>query len=47
MAKKQKKEEDIPRPKEDIKRDKDSGSFKKGLADFVKITSKNTKEKPK
>lgn len=42
MAKKQKKVEDIPKPKEDIKRE--TGSFKNALADFVKKTEKNPKK---
>jgi hypothetical protein len=44
MAKKQKKEEDIPRPKEDVKRE--TGSFKNAFADFIKKTSSKPKEKP-
>lgn len=39
MAKKQKKEEDIPRPKEDVIMPKDK-SFKTALSDFVKKTTK-------
>ena len=39
MAKKQKKEEDIPRPKEDVVMPKDK-SFKNTLSNFVKKTKK-------
>lgn len=44
MAKEQKNKGDIPRPKEDVIREKENGSFKKGLADFVKKTEKRPKK---
>lgn len=40
MAKKQKKEEDIPRPKEDIRIEKGETTFKSALSDLVKKTTK-------
>ena len=45
MAKKQKKEEDIPRTKEDVVMPKDK-SFKNALSNLVKKDSKSPKEKP-